>query len=225
MIPEYKAKTNLFVGAGLLLQVLGRFGIGPEAPEIGLVLILMGAVVFIYGCSTYAQGKGHSAALGFLGLLSCVGLLILVLLPDRHRDTKPVPRRRRRRKNVSWPERHQQETTKPKSGDIGRRYPAVRKLLAVTLHEDWPEEYESWQKAIESGPDLMGRTLVEEAAHQLAGFLTDYDVTALSEDQLELIVEYGFDAEIDPSVWDCTYAEWLHELADVLGKAAAKRPE
>ena len=33
----------------------------------------------------YAAGKGHSKLLGLLGLLSCIGLLILIFLPDRHK--------------------------------------------------------------------------------------------------------------------------------------------
>ena len=40
--------------------------------------------MFTWGCINYAQGKGYPGALGLLGLLSCIGLIILVCLPDRN---------------------------------------------------------------------------------------------------------------------------------------------
>jgi hypothetical protein len=36
----------------------------------------------------YAEGKGHSKWLGLLGLLSCFGLIILIFLPDHHKESK-----------------------------------------------------------------------------------------------------------------------------------------
>ena len=41
--------------------------------------------MFILGCRSYAVGKGHSKWLGLLGLLSCVGLLVLIVLPDHNK--------------------------------------------------------------------------------------------------------------------------------------------
>ena len=34
----------------------------------------------------YAEGKGHSKWLGLLGLLSRLGLIVLILLPDHHKS-------------------------------------------------------------------------------------------------------------------------------------------
>ena len=86
MLPEYKTKTNIGIGLGILLQLLGRFVTRNEATAlIGLILAIVGLVFFIWGCMNYAAGKGHSKWLGLLGLLSCIGLLILVFLPDRHK--------------------------------------------------------------------------------------------------------------------------------------------
>ena len=34
---------------------------------------------------SYCEGKGYSKWLGLLGLLSIIGLLVLVFLPDRHK--------------------------------------------------------------------------------------------------------------------------------------------
>lgn len=88
MLPENKKKTNLGVGAGIILQVLGRvlITVGDAAGILGLLLALIGAVLFIWGCMNYAVGKGHSKWLGLLGLLSCIGLVILLFLPDRHKN-------------------------------------------------------------------------------------------------------------------------------------------
>ena len=86
MLAEYKTKTNIGIGLGILLQLLGRFVTRNEATAlIGLMLAIVGLVFFIWGCMNYAAGKGHSKWLGLLGLLSCIGLLILVFLPDRHK--------------------------------------------------------------------------------------------------------------------------------------------
>ena len=89
MLPEYKTKTNIGVGLGLLLQLIGRLVARNEAiAVVGFIVILVGVVFFIWGCMNYAAGKGHSkwlGLLGLLGLLSCIGLIILVFLPDRHK--------------------------------------------------------------------------------------------------------------------------------------------
>jgi uncharacterized membrane protein len=83
MLPENKTKTNIGVGLGILLQILGRFVVGGL---LGLILILVGLVLFIWGCMNYAVGKGHSKWFGLLGLLSCIGLIILIFLPDHHKE-------------------------------------------------------------------------------------------------------------------------------------------
>lgn len=91
MIAEYKTKTNIGVGLGVSAQWIGRglFDLA-KAPSdydmviLGFLIILAGAVLFIWGCRNYAMGKGYSAAYGFLGLLSCFGLLVLVLMKDKH---------------------------------------------------------------------------------------------------------------------------------------------
>ena len=92
MLQEYKRKTNIGVGAGLILQLLGNVLLGPEGSEpsanqsiVGMICSLVGFVLFIWGCLSYSKGKGYHPGWGFLGLLSVIGLIILALMPDRHK--------------------------------------------------------------------------------------------------------------------------------------------
>jgi hypothetical protein len=96
MIPEYKKKANIGVGVGLLLIVLAIVigvsslnssgGMSPTALMLMLGARIAGAVIFIWGCCMYAKGKGYSAALGLLGLLFLVGLIVLAVLPDKCKE-------------------------------------------------------------------------------------------------------------------------------------------
>ena len=58
-------------------EFLKWIGIGSE---FGL---LAGTILFVVGVGCYARAKGYRGTLGFLGFLSCVGLLIVALLPDK----------------------------------------------------------------------------------------------------------------------------------------------
>ncbi len=81
MLAEYKTRTNLGVGLGILVQAIG----GSTGGALGLLIVLGGGVLFIWGCWSYAQGKGYHGAWGLLGLLSLLGLVVLVCFPDRHK--------------------------------------------------------------------------------------------------------------------------------------------
>jgi hypothetical protein len=97
MIAKYVHKSLMFGGPGLLLQIGCTFvanSIVTKAMSIGnaplatlacifMVGTIAGNVLFIAGLSFYAKAKGYSAALGVLGLLSCIGLLIVAILPDK----------------------------------------------------------------------------------------------------------------------------------------------
>lgn len=82
MLEEKKTNTNIGIGVGILLQILSRV-LTRDLGVLALILGIVGAVLFIWGCFNYAEGKGHSKWLGLLGLLSLMGLIILVILPDR----------------------------------------------------------------------------------------------------------------------------------------------
>jgi hypothetical protein len=90
MRPQHKKNTNAGIGLGILLQFAGGVinSQGGAWIALGIVVTLLGAAAFIWGCMNYAEGKGHSKWLGLLGLLSCVGLIILVMLPDHYVGAK-----------------------------------------------------------------------------------------------------------------------------------------
>lgn len=84
MKPEYRKNTKAGLITGIVLQFAGRQLISSGSEVPGMVLALLGAVLFIWGCMSFAQGKGYSKWFGLLGMLSCLGLLILELMEDRH---------------------------------------------------------------------------------------------------------------------------------------------
>jgi len=97
MIVKYSRISLCLCIPGLLLQVicialLNRMAINAlgqnsfPSPMLAIGLeggILAGNILLIIGLSYYARAKGYTAFLGLIGLLSCLGLLILALLPDR----------------------------------------------------------------------------------------------------------------------------------------------
>lgn len=96
MIAEKQTKSNIGVGVGFVIALGGRLLVGTAHQNQGLLIIggilsLIGTVIFIWGCVNYAQGKGYSPWLGLLGLLSCLGLIVLVVLPDKNKDGDPPP--------------------------------------------------------------------------------------------------------------------------------------
>ena len=85
-LKRYKRNTNIGVGVGFLLALIGN-PTRSEAGgvEIGSLMLLAGSAMFIWGCCNYAMKKGHHWAWGFLGFLSIFGLIALVLFKDRNK--------------------------------------------------------------------------------------------------------------------------------------------
>ncbi len=89
MLADYKRRTNIGVGIGLIGEILGHSLFDSGNLGLAMLVALFGAAFFIWGCAQYAQAKGHSAWLGVLGLLSLLGLIVLFFLPDRHKEARP----------------------------------------------------------------------------------------------------------------------------------------
>lgn len=86
-------KSLTFGIPGIILQLAGNVmaNMGTSNPQNpnwamalgGLAVALVGTALLIYGLALYAQAKGQSGWWGLMGLLSCIGLLVLALLPDK----------------------------------------------------------------------------------------------------------------------------------------------
>ncbi|MDD4879180.1 MAG: hypothetical protein PHR22_01835 [Candidatus Omnitrophica bacterium] len=90
MIREYRIKTNIGVGFGILSQIIGF--LVSYYVHIGIVLwcaailIYGGFLLLIWGLWNYAKGKGYKGVWGLLGLLSIFGFVVLVLFPDKKKS-------------------------------------------------------------------------------------------------------------------------------------------
>lgn len=78
-------RTNVGVGGGMALQMIGFFlaGATDEQSLMGGLLVVMSIPLLVWGCFSFAAGKGYPALLGLFGLLGIVGLLVLLILPPR----------------------------------------------------------------------------------------------------------------------------------------------
>lgn len=81
IIKKHKTNTNIGVGVGLLISAIG----GNMNSDFGGILALIGYGMFIWGCIEYAEYKGYTWKMGLLGLLSVIGLIIMVCLPNKNK--------------------------------------------------------------------------------------------------------------------------------------------
>ncbi len=86
-------QLNAGICIGLVLQIIGRIvgrllapsytdGIG-GAVLLGAALSLVGLVIMIWGCMQMCVEKGYSKWLALLGIFSCLGLLVLLVIPPK----------------------------------------------------------------------------------------------------------------------------------------------
>ena len=97
MLPEYKKKTYIGMALYIILPFIFVFivyavGGTTQTEETKSILVIPVFLLmygcFIYGCCCYAKGKGYHGAWGILGILSVLGLFILVCFPDKHKSIK-----------------------------------------------------------------------------------------------------------------------------------------
>ena len=93
-IPEnlpthFRKKAIWGIIIGILVAGVGA-AVGAIDPKLAIVSplgLLLGTVVFTWGCCYLAKSKGYHGALGLLGLLGCFGLLILLIIPNRFKGS------------------------------------------------------------------------------------------------------------------------------------------
>lgn len=85
MIAKYKTKSNIFITVWLILQLAGLLA-RSYLGDVGVFISLVGGACLIIGCCYYSKAKGHHAAWGLLGLLSLIGLIILVCFTDKNKQ-------------------------------------------------------------------------------------------------------------------------------------------
>jgi len=87
---DYRRQAHLGIPFGYILQLFGGALLRFETNVVMFYgekfLVLAGVGLVIWGCAGYAAGKGYPKWLGALGLLSCLGVFFLILLPDRRKE-------------------------------------------------------------------------------------------------------------------------------------------
>lgn len=87
MIERLHYDHVLLLCSSILLQFLGKWMNTLESAPLSLTgagFMIIATILFFWGCVSFSQSKGYSGWLGLLGFLSCLGLLIIWLLPDRN---------------------------------------------------------------------------------------------------------------------------------------------
>ena len=92
MLKEFEKKTNIGIGVGILFHLLSGVLLGFWASGdsrtlaiLAIVVGVLGTIMFFWGLSSYAKGKGHSGVYGLLGIFSLLGLIILAVMPDKNK--------------------------------------------------------------------------------------------------------------------------------------------
>ena len=78
-------RVNLGIVASIGVSIPAYYA--QQSHELGLQILaipfgLVATGLWFWACGQYVIGKGRSPWLALLGLLSCIGLLVLVLIPD-----------------------------------------------------------------------------------------------------------------------------------------------
>ncbi|MGV3617482.1 MAG: hypothetical protein ACO1SV_19320 [Fimbriimonas sp.] len=79
----------LMVGGVIIMGVGSGGDANSPMAMIGMVIRLIGIIPWFWGLADYGKSKGYSPFIALLGLLSCIGLIILVVLPDKFQIRQP----------------------------------------------------------------------------------------------------------------------------------------
>ena len=93
MLPGTQKKSNILLLSAIALAILSMAVLAKDLDSsqpgaaafmaLFAIVRIVAAVLWFWGLSVYAKGRGYSPWLGALGLLSLIGLIILAVLPDR----------------------------------------------------------------------------------------------------------------------------------------------
>jgi hypothetical protein len=88
MDPVLLKRSNILIVVAILLAIIGLVmdggggGTGAIA-DIGIGIRIIALIPWFWGLGCYAKARGYSYALGALGILSLIGLIILAVIPIR----------------------------------------------------------------------------------------------------------------------------------------------
>ena len=83
MISSEKMSSN--IGIAVSIAILVSTSLIPMDRDVASAIRGLGAIFFLFACASYARAKGYSGGLGLIALLPIIGLIILVLLPDKNK--------------------------------------------------------------------------------------------------------------------------------------------
>ena len=96
MIKRYNNLSFVYAVPGIVLQIVGHVvSQGAKEPAsllLGVAILLIGTALLMVGIAYYAKSRGRSPVWCLMGLLSCIGLIVLLLLKDRAVETEEPTR-------------------------------------------------------------------------------------------------------------------------------------
>jgi hypothetical protein len=100
-----------------------------------------------------------------------------------------------------------------------KKFHALRKMLSARLHNMWPEEYGTWENAIDDYCEQASADQLLDVILQLRGIIR----ANLDEDTLAVIVNYKCHGNIHPPGISLTYQQWLEVLEQMIDQWIQKK--
>ena len=83
MIKRYNNLSLMIAIPGIIIQVAAQMMLQGEQASLRFLVSLIGTVMVLIGFAYYAKAKGRNPLWCFVGVFSCLGLLIMALLKDK----------------------------------------------------------------------------------------------------------------------------------------------